>query len=107
MRVVFLLFLCSTGFLTAASLDWIQGKLVDLAISETPMKDGKPAKRKIFTFKVDGGDKVYEAQEVGTKPPRVEVNAPIQFAIHKDSLFVKDSNGKLQKLALLKTTRKE
>ena len=62
----------------AASVVWKEGKLLDLAISEPRLPNGKPATRKTFVFRVDGGDKVYEGQEDGRHAPRVEVNAPIQ-----------------------------
>ena len=37
----------------------------------------------------------------------VEVNAPIQYSASKDHLFIEDAEGKVHKLALIKTTRKE
>ncbi len=58
-------------------------------------------------YSIDAGDKIYEAQEVGRKAPRVEVNSPIDYSVARDYLFIKDSDGKVHKLALRKTTRKE
>jgi hypothetical protein len=56
---------------------------------------------------VDGGDNVYEAQEVARKAPHVEVNSSIEYSVSKDYLQVRDSDGKMHKLALVKTTRKQ
>jgi hypothetical protein len=61
---------------------------------------------KVYTYSVDGGDKVYEAQEVGRKAPHVEVNSSIGYWVSKDYLRVRDSDGRVHKLALVKTTRK-
>jgi hypothetical protein len=90
----------------ASSSEWKQGKLLDVTINMTPLPNGKPAPRKVYTYSVDGGDKIYEAQEVGRKAPHVEVNSPIPYSVSKDYLLVKDSDGKVHKLALVKTTRK-
>jgi hypothetical protein len=92
---------------TASPADWKDGKLVDLAVSMTPLPSGKPAPRKVYTYSVDGGEKVYQASETGRKAPHVEVNAPIAYSVSKDYLLIKDSDGKVHKLALMKTTRKE
>jgi hypothetical protein len=90
-----------------SAADWKQGKLVDISISMTPLPSGKPAPRKIYTYSVDGGDKIYEGQEVGRKAPHVEVNSPIDYSVSKDYLLVKDSDRKVHKLALVKRTRKQ
>jgi hypothetical protein len=50
---------------------------------------------------------VYEAQEVGRKAPHVEVNSSMEYSVSKDYLRVRDSDGKVHKLALVKTTRKQ
>jgi hypothetical protein len=91
----------------ASAADWKQGKLVDLSMSMTPLRNGKPAPRKIYTYSVDGCDKVYEGQEVGRKAPHVEVNSPIDYSVSKDYVLVRDSDRKVHKLALVKTTRKQ
>lgn len=91
----------------ASAADWKQGKLVDISMSTTPLRNGKPAPQKIYTYSVDGGDKVYQAHEVGRKAPHVEVNAPIDYSVSKDHVLVRDSDRKVHKLALVKTTRKE
>jgi hypothetical protein len=54
-----------------------------------------------------GGEKVYAAQRVGRKAPHVEVNSPIIYSVSRDHLFIKNSDGKVHKLALMKTTPKE
>jgi hypothetical protein len=64
----------------------------------------------VFTYTVDGGDRVYDGQEIGRRNAtliHVEVNAPVQYAVDKDHLYIKDSDGKSHKLDLIRTTRKE
>jgi hypothetical protein len=103
-------FLALAGLLSALaafSADWRQGTLVNMNVSTAQQKNGKPAPDKVFTYSVDGGDKVYEAQEVAKKAPRVEVNSPVSYSVSKDRLLVRDEQGKTHKLALVKTTRKE
>jgi hypothetical protein len=91
----------------ASPTNWNQGKLLDLAVSMTTLPNGNPAPRKVYAYSVDGGEKVYEAQEVGRKAPHVEVNSPITYSVSRDHLFIKDADGKVHKLTLMKTTRKE
>jgi hypothetical protein len=90
----------------AFSADWRQGTLVNMNVSTAQQKNGKPAPDKVFTYSVDGGDKVYEAQEVAKKAPHVDVNSPVSYSLSKDRLLVRDREGKVHKLALVKTTLK-
>jgi hypothetical protein len=95
--------------------EWKQGKLLNLDIglqSRVHGFDGdiSTAVRSVFTYTVDGGDRVYDGREFGgrnAKSIHVEVNAPVQFAVDKDHLYIKDSDGKSHKLNLIRTTRKE
>ena len=48
----------------SSAADWKQGKLVDLSMSMTPLRNGRPAPRKSILIPWIGGDKVYQAQEV-------------------------------------------
>jgi hypothetical protein len=92
-------------------VEWKQGKLLELNHSTRQRVVGANGtvathERHIFTYSIDGGDKIYEAEEVSRKAPRVEVNADIQYTVSKDSMSVKDLDGATHKLKLLKTTRK-
>jgi hypothetical protein len=98
---------CALAIQAALTADWKQGKLLDISMSSNPLRNGKPAPQKVYTYSVDGGDKVYEAQEVGRKAPHVEVNSSIEYWASKDYLHVRDSDGRVHKLALVKTTRKQ
>jgi hypothetical protein len=91
----------------SSAADWKQGKLVDLSMSMTPLRNGRPAPRKSILIPWIGGDKVYEAQEVARMAPHVEVNSPIDYSVSKDYVLVRDSDRKVHKLALVKTTRKQ
>lgn len=93
--------------LSAARTQWREGKLTNIDVGTSTQKNGKPSRIRVFRLAVDGGDKVYEGEESGKKAPRFEVNSPVQFALDRNHLYVKDSQGKTHKLPLLKTTRKE
>ena len=93
--------------LLAKEPDWRPGKLLNLDVgSQTSMKKGKSKICRTYTFSVDGGDKVYDGAEVG-KTIHLDVNGPVEYAIEKDHLFLKDSRGKSYKLDLVKTTLKQ
>ena len=106
MKRVALVFVLVASLCGAAPKDWKQGKLLDVSISQASLPNGKPAATKLFKFTVDAGDRVYEGQETAKSAPHVEVNAPIECAVQWNNLFVKDSAGKIHKLALMKTIRK-
>lgn len=91
----------------ASPASWKDGKLLDLTVAMTALPSGKPAPLKVYTFSVDGSDKIYEAQETSRKAPHVEVNSPIPYSITSDHLYIRDADGKVHKLSLTKTTRKE
>lgn len=91
----------------ASPPSWKDGKLLDLTVAMTALPSGKPARLKVYTFSVDGGDKIYEGQETSRNAPHVVVNSPIPYSITSDYLYIKDSDGKVHKLSLTKTTRKE
>jgi hypothetical protein len=91
-----------------ARTTWREGKLVNVdAATSTKPKNGKPFSIRIFRLAVEDSDRVYEGEISGKKAPRVEVNDFVQFATDKDHLYIKDLQGKTEKLTLLKTTRKE
>jgi hypothetical protein len=95
--------------------EWKQGKLLNLDVGSRSKVVGVNGMvttkvRRVFTYSVDGGDRIYDGQEIsgrGGKPIHVEVNGPVEYAIDKDHLYLKDSDGKSHKLDLLRTTRKE
>ncbi len=96
--------------------DWKQGKVVNVDVggySKTFGVNGQimTKHRRIFTYSVDGGDKIYEAQEVGRGNAKairgVEVNGTVEYDFDKDHFYLRDSDGKTHKLDLVKTTRKE
>ena len=91
------------------------GKLLNLDIgsqSKVPGVNGIVTTRisRVFTYSVDGGDRVYDGQEVSRrdgKPIRIEVNRPVEYAIDRDHLYLKDSDGKSHRLDLVRTTSKQ
>lgn len=112
--------LCGIIWLLAFALlakdpsEWKQGKLLNLDIgsqSKVAGVDGivTTRVRRVFTYSVDGGDRIFDGQEVSGKdgkPIHIEVNGPVEYAIDKDHLYLKDSDGKSHKLDLVRTTRK-
>ena len=107
----FAVVLMAVALLAKDPTDWKQGKLVNLDVGSQSTVKGvngivKTRVRRVFTYTVDGGDKIYDGVEVG-KPLQVEVNGMVEYAVQKDHLYLKDSEGKSHKLDLVKTTRKE
>lgn len=82
--------------------DWKQGKLINLEIgsySKTFGGSGRinTQRRRVFTYSIDAGDKIYQAEEVGrrnAKAIRVDVNGPVDYRLDKDQLYVRDPEGK-------------
>jgi hypothetical protein len=95
--------------------DWKQGKLINVDIGSYSRTFGvngqiNTQRRRVFTYSIDAGDKVYQAEEVGrrnAKAIRVDVNGPVDYRLNKDHLYIRDPDGKSHKLDLIKTTRKE
>jgi len=112
-------------FLAAGALSakepevWKQGKLINVDVGSYTRTTSSPFVNKgqiithrdrVFTYSVDAGDKIYQAEEVGGPSAtaiRVDVNGPVEYRIDKDHLYIKDPDGKSHKLDLVKTTRKE
>jgi hypothetical protein len=112
LRWILLLFCLPLASLAKDPTDWKSGRLLDLTTASESRVigfNGMVGTRilTVYTYSVDGGEKVYEAKEALKQAPHVEVNSSIQYSVSKDYLYVKDSNGKVHKLALVKTTRKE
>jgi hypothetical protein len=112
LRCCFLL--CTFALVVSAKdpTEWITGKLTDLSTASESRVHGvngivNTRILTVYTFSVDAGDKIFEAKETARRAPHVEVNSPIQYSVTKDYLFVKDADGKIHKLALVKTTRKK
>lgn len=95
--------------------EWKQGQLVNLDAGSQSKVTGvngivKTRIRRVFTYSVDAGDRIYDGQEVagrGGKPIHVDVNGPVEYAVDKDHLYLRDSDGKPHRLDLLRTTRKK
>lgn len=95
--------------------DWKQGKLINVDIGSYSRTFGvngqiNTQRRRVFTYSIDAGDKVYQAEEVGrrdAKAIRVDVNGPVDYRLDKDHLYIRDPDGKSHKLDLIKTTREE
>jgi hypothetical protein len=84
------------------------GKLLNLDIgsqSKVPGVNGIVTTRisRVFTYSVDGGDRVYDGQEVS----RRDGYRPVEYAIDRDHLYLKDSDGKSHRLDLVRTTSKQ
>jgi hypothetical protein len=105
--------LLATSLFAKDPIDWNQGKLLKLDIGSQSKVAGVngiigTAVRLVFTYTVDGGDRVYDGRITGRRDEiHIEVNAPLQYAVDKDHLYIKDSDGKSHKLNLIRTTRKE
>ena len=105
--------LCTTS--SAKERDWKKGTLSNVDVGNDAVTAGKHGKIKtkqlrIFTYRVDSEEKVYEGQEIrSAKTPGIsglEVNGDVFYDVDKGHLYLRDSEGKAHKLDLLKTTRK-
>ena len=94
---------------------WTQGKLLNLDVGSQSKVGGVNGVygtkvRRVFTYTVDGGKRIYDGQEVSGQNGKpiggVEVNGPVEYATDKDHLYLRDSDGKSHKLDLIRTTRK-
>ena len=65
----------------------------------------------VFTYLIGAGNRTYEGREASAKPNakplRIEANGPVEYALDKDHLYLKDSGGKTHRVRLIRTTRKE
>jgi hypothetical protein len=100
----------------AADKVWLSGKLLDDSTSTVQTYSqsngtGQTWNHAVSDLAIDAGDRVYFARGVASfrwsKIPRVTENAPIQFRIDKDHLFIIDDKGKEIKLSLVKTRMKD
>jgi hypothetical protein len=107
--------LLALGLLAKDPTEWKQGKLLNIDVGSQLRVVGYNGMigtnvRRVFTYSIDGGDRIYDGQEVTGrhgKPVHVEVNGPVEYAVDKNHVYLRDSDGKSHKLDLVRTTRKE
>jgi hypothetical protein len=112
--VIFLCLLATSCF--AADKVWLTGKLLDDSTSTVQTYsqsngNGQTWNHAISDIAIDAGDRIYFARGVASfrwsKVPKVTENAPIQYRINKDNLYIIDDKGKEIKLSLTKTRMKD
>jgi hypothetical protein len=110
------LLLVSLTLLAKDPIEWKRGTLLKIDIGTQPKVVGVNGivgtqVWHVFTYSVEGGDRIYEGQEESAKPKakpiQIEVNGPVDYALDKDHLYLKDSEGKIHTVQLIRTTRKE
>lgn len=61
------------------------------------------------TYLIDAGEYIYASHDVRRskdKTPPLTINGPVQFAIEKDHVYIKDEDGKEHDTKLIKKTPK-
>ena len=65
---------------------------------------------RVSTYVIEAGDYIYQCQEhlkwKWSKPAQLTVNAPVQFAIEKDRLYIKSEDGSEHETKIIKMTLK-
>lgn len=91
------------------SSQWLTGTLISVEphTYTSSTRNHPNIELRDWTYTIDAGERVYEAEGGPDRPIRVEVNGPVTFSIEKDHLYIKDAEGHRFKLDLLKTTRKK
>jgi hypothetical protein len=86
-------------------LVWQGGTLTDVDTNTSTRPNGWTVE--VWRYSIDGGDRTYVAElehvrGTFTKPPKFEINSPIDFAVDGDHLYIKDAKGKEYKLKVIK-----
>ena len=91
---------------------WQTGTLVDMNRADAGTRS---ITRRLYvvlvawTYLIDAGEYLYESQEIRKSKdstPLLTVNGPVQFAIEKDHVYIKDEEGKEHDTKLIKKTLK-
>jgi len=115
--------LCLVVSVFAAELVWQSGTWRDMEIKRPKVVFGvapndpatgaprkaPPASQEIRTYVIETDTTRFELRENSTvDSPRIDVlvGEPVQFAVEKKSVWVKDQNGHEHKLSLVKQTKK-
>lgn len=100
----------------AADKVWLTGKLLEnrtsiLQTYSAEKGSGGTSNHKVSDIEIDAGDRIYFTRGIAnfgwSKVPQVTENAPIQYRIEKDHVFILDDKGKEIKLTLVKVRMKD
>ncbi|MGC9951420.1 MAG: hypothetical protein ABSF64_34115 [Bryobacteraceae bacterium] len=93
------------------SRTWQTGTLMDVSVNSVDSVHGvngiiNTTGINFWSYTPDAGDRVYVGEQRSRKPIQLEVNAPVQFAVEKDHVFILDHERKEFRLNIIKTTLK-
>lgn len=108
-RLISCAILSTLCLLAESPTEWKQGKVVDFTTGTVSRvvrgnEHISTKNQKQFTISVDGGDQIYAAEEVTRRMPHVQSDSQIKYAVSKNYLYVRELDGKVHKLALIRTT---
>jgi hypothetical protein len=114
-----LVLLCASSASAKKERQWQTGTLLDMnqasvyagdVIVPNNLGAVSIARRRVSeTYVIDAGAYVYESQEIRRsrdRTPSLTVNGPVQFAIEKDHVYIRDEEGKEHDTKLVKKTLK-
>ena len=109
-----LVLLCISTASAKKERRWQTGKLLDMKQVNVTFLGGdlgvpRAGSRVNQTYLIDAGEYSYASQDVRRskdKTPPFTLNGPVQFAIEKDHLYIKDEDGKEHDTKLIKKTLK-
>jgi hypothetical protein len=111
-----LVLLCISTAFAKKERQWQTGKLLDMKQVYGTFLGGDLGvprtgawSRINETYLIDAGEYIYASQDVRSskdKTPLLTVKGPVQFAIEKDHVYIKDEDGKEHDTKLIKKTLK-
>jgi hypothetical protein len=107
MLVVFMM-LMMLAPLVAKIRDWKNGTLISIEErKELVIGKKSGSEERFWSYSIDAGDVIYEAERASKRPIQVEINGPVSFVLDGKHLILRDGSDHEFKLLLLKTTRKK
>lgn len=112
-----LVLLCISTAFAKKERQWQTGKLLDMKgvnvtfLGGDAVPSSSVARSRINEiYLIDAGEYIYESKEASRssrdKTPPFTVNGPVQFAIEKDHVYIKDEAGKEHDTKLIRKTLK-
>lgn len=118
-----LVLVLSASMISAAERRWQTGTWVDIGLKRQPFGVGPAGAAgpgtmpgtvirvapQVRTFVIETGDERFELQDVVPADQRsieIEIGSPVTFAVEKNNVYVRDSQGREYRLRLTKKTAK-
>jgi hypothetical protein len=100
-RILVLEVLLLAACIYSQDRNWKHGSV--LAIESSGRLGGRGT-HSLITYRIDGGEETYDAQEIARKRIQgVEVNGPVEYDVSGRHLYIRDSRLKIHKLKLTRS----